>query len=45
MQNEWLLLVYLLAGCLFIAAIRGLASPQTARFGNRLGIAGMAIAV
>lgn len=45
MRNEWLLLVYLLAGCLFIAAIRGLASPQTARFGNRLGIAGMAIAV
>lgn len=45
MQNEWLLLVYLLAGCLFIAAIRGLASPQTARFGNRLGIAGMTIAV
>lgn len=45
MQNEWLLLVYLLSGCLFIAGIRGLSSPRTARFGNGLSIAGMAIAI
>jgi len=41
----WVPLSYLIAGALFILALRGLASPETARRGNRLGIAGMAIAV
>ena len=36
---------YLAAGILFIFSIRGLASPQTARRGNLLGILGMLIAV
>jgi ABC-type uncharacterized transport system permease subunit len=38
-------LLYLVAGVLFILALRGLASPETSRRGNALGIAGMAIAV
>ena len=38
-------LSYLLASILFIFAIRGLASPETARRGNVLGIIGMIIAV
>jgi NAD(P) transhydrogenase subunit beta len=41
----WVALAYLLAGSLFILALRGLSSPESARTGNRLGIAGMAIAV
>jgi NAD(P) transhydrogenase subunit beta len=41
----WALLAYLVAGVLFILALRGLSSPATARAGNRYGIAGMAIAV
>ena len=36
---------YLLASILFILAIRGLASPRTAKNGNLAGIAGMVIAV
>ena len=36
---------YLLASICFILALRGLSSPETARQGNFLGIAGMAIAV
>jgi NAD(P) transhydrogenase subunit beta len=38
-------LLYLLSGALFIQALRGLSSPETARRGNFLGMAGMAIAV
>ena len=38
-------LLYLIAGILFILALRGLSSPETARAGNIYGIAGMVIAV
>jgi H+-translocating NAD(P) transhydrogenase subunit beta len=37
--------LYLIAGALFILALRGLSSPETSRRGNLLGMAGMAIAV
>ena len=43
--NTWAPLLYLVAGMLFILALRGLSSPATARKGNRNGIIGMAIAV
>ena len=36
---------YLVAGVLFILALRGLSSPETSRSGNRYGMIGMAIAV
>lgn len=36
---------YLIAGILFIMALRGLSSPETARKGNLFGIVGMVIAV
>ena len=38
-------LAYLVASVFFILALKGLSSPETARRGNVLGIAGMAIAV
>ncbi len=38
-------LLYVASGVLFILALRGLSSPETARAGNRFGMAGMAIAV
>jgi NAD(P) transhydrogenase subunit beta len=38
-------LAYLVAGVLFIMALRGLSSPVTARRGNYFGIVGMVIAV
>jgi NAD(P) transhydrogenase subunit beta len=38
-------LLYLLAGVLFILALRGLSSPETSRRGNLFGMLGMAIAV
>jgi len=38
-------LAYLIAGVLFILALRGLSSPASSRRGNRMGMAGMAIAV
>jgi len=38
-------LLYVVSGVLFILALRGLSSPETAREGNRYGIIGMAIAV
>tara|TARA_R110002072_G_scaffold19558_5_gene72504 strand:+ start:2892 stop:4295 length:1404 start_codon:yes stop_codon:yes gene_type:complete len=38
-------LLYLVSGVLFILALRGLSNPETARQGNYLGMAGMAIAV
>ena len=36
---------YLIASVLFILALRGLSSPESARTGNLFGIAGMAVAV
>ena len=38
-------LLYLVAGVLFILALRGLSSPESSRRGNMFGIVGMAIAV
>src|ERR1700761_4336914 len=38
-------LLYLVAGVLFILALKGLSSPATSRAGNRNGMIGMAIAV
>ncbi len=38
-------LLYLASGVLFIMALRGLSSPETARQGNYFGIAGMVIAI
>jgi len=38
-------LLYLGSGILFIMALRGLSSPETARQGNFYGMAGMAIAI
>jgi NAD(P) transhydrogenase subunit beta len=38
-------LLYLVAGVLFILALRGLSSPSTSREGNRYGMIGMAVAV
>jgi NAD(P) transhydrogenase subunit beta len=38
-------LLYLVAGVLFILALRGLSSPETSRRGNLFGMTGMAIAI
>ena len=38
-------LFYLIAGVLFILALRGLSSPESSRQGNMFGMVGMAIAV
>ena len=38
-------LLYLVAGVLFILALRGLSSPASSRQGNRLGMIGMGIAI
>jgi len=38
-------LLYLIAGILFILALRGLSSPATSRQGNRFGMIGMVIAI
>jgi NAD(P) transhydrogenase subunit beta len=45
MSPNLVALLYLLAGVLFIQALRGLSSPDTSRRGNRLGMIGMTIAV
>ena len=37
--------LYLVAGVLFILALRGLSSPASSRMGNRLGMIGMTIAM
>jgi NAD(P) transhydrogenase subunit beta len=41
----WAQLAYLIAGVLFILALRGLSSPTSSRRGNRFGMTGMLIAV
>ncbi len=41
----WAMLAYLVAGVLFIMALRGLSSPATSRAGNRYGMIGMTIAM
>jgi NAD(P) transhydrogenase subunit beta len=45
MTENFTALAYLVAAVCFIMALRGLASPVTARAGNVWGIAGMAIAI
>ena len=45
MNANFAALLYLVAGILFILALRGLSSPASSRQGNRFGIAGMAIAI
>ena len=45
MNANLVALLYLVAGVLFILALRGLSSPETSRQGNYLGMSGMAIAV
>jgi H+-translocating NAD(P) transhydrogenase subunit beta len=45
MSADLVALLYLLAGVLFILALRGLSNPETSRRGNYLGMAGMAIAI
>jgi NAD(P) transhydrogenase subunit beta len=44
-QPAWVLLAYLIAGVCFILALRGLSGPESSRRGNRLGMAGMVVAV
>jgi NAD(P) transhydrogenase subunit beta len=45
MNADLVALLYLVAGVLFILALRGLSSPETSRRGNLYGMIGMAIAV
>jgi NAD(P) transhydrogenase subunit beta len=45
MSPNLVALLYLVAGILFILALRGLSNPETARRGNLCGMIGMAIAM
>ncbi|MDP9138175.1 MAG: NAD(P)(+) transhydrogenase (Re/Si-specific) subunit beta [Pseudomonadota bacterium] len=45
MSGNLAALLYLVSGALFIVALRGLSNPESARRGNLLGMAGMAIAI
>jgi NAD(P) transhydrogenase subunit beta len=45
MSGNLVALLYLVAGMLFILALRGLSNPETSRRGNFFGMAGMAIAI
>lgn len=45
MDANLTLIIYLFSGVLFILALRGLSSPETARMGNYYGMAGMGIAI
>jgi NAD(P) transhydrogenase subunit beta len=44
-MSSFTALAYLVSGVCFIMALRGLASPETARRGNLFGICGMAVAI
>ena len=45
MSASFAALLYLVAGGMFIMALRGLSSPESSRAGNTYGMAGMAIAI
>src|SRR6201988_4701136 len=45
MNADLVALLYLVAGVLFILALRGLSSPETSRQGNLFGMVGMGIAI
>ena len=45
MSPDIIALLYLVAGVLFILALRGLSSPETSRQGNQYGMIGMGIAI
>lgn len=45
MSVNFVALLYLVSGVLFILALRGLSSPETSRQGNVYGMVGMAIAI
>src|SRR5260370_39998398 len=45
MSADLAALCYLVAGALFILALRGLSNPETSRRGNLFGMIGMAIAI
>src|SRR5271155_4542284 len=45
MSADLAALAYLVAGALFILALRGLSNPETSRRGNLFGMVGMAIAI
>ena len=45
MSPNLVALLYLVAGVLFILALRGLSSPESSRRGNMFGMIGMAIAI
>src|SRR5258705_4880611 len=45
MSPDLVALLYLVAGILFILALRGLSSPETSRQGNLFGMVGMTIAI
>jgi NAD(P) transhydrogenase subunit beta len=45
MSADLVALLYLIAGVLFILALRGLSSPETSRRGNLFGMVGMVIAI
>src|SRR3974377_725743 len=45
MSPNLVALLYLVAGALFILALRGLSSPESSRRGNLFGMIGMAIAM
>jgi H+-translocating NAD(P) transhydrogenase subunit beta len=45
MSASFAALLYLVAGAMFIMALRGLSSPESSRAGNTYGMVGMAIAI